>query len=71
VRHGARQHTRRNALQHLHQEITITKNKGSFTLEESLARLVMEGKIDREEALTLAGHSDDLQNILKTAGRKS
>jgi len=34
VGYGARQHIRRNALQHLHQEITITKNKGSFTLEE-------------------------------------
>jgi Tfp pilus assembly pilus retraction ATPase PilT len=65
VGYGARQHIRRNALQHLHQEITITKNKGSFTLEESLARLVMEGKIDREEALTLAGHPDELENILK------
>jgi len=71
VGYGARQHIRRNALQHLHQEITITKNKGSFTLEESLARLVIEGKIDREEALTLAGHPDDLQNILNSAGRKS
>ena len=70
VGYGARQHIRRNALQHLHQEITITKNKGSFTLEESLARLVMEGKIELEEALPLAGHPDDLQNILKTAGRK-
>jgi len=70
VGYGARQHIRRNALQHLHQEITITKNKGSFTLEESLARLVMEGKIEPEEALPLAGHPDDLQNILKTAGRK-
>ena len=66
VGYGARQHIRRNALQHLHQEITITKNKGSFTLEESLARLVMEAKIDREDAMTLAGHPDDLENILKT-----
>jgi twitching motility protein PilT len=31
--YGARQHIRHNALQHLHQEITLTKKKGSFSLE--------------------------------------
>src|SRR6185295_11111411 len=30
VGYGARQHIRRNALQHLHQEITITRKQGSF-----------------------------------------
>jgi Tfp pilus assembly pilus retraction ATPase PilT len=69
VGYGARQHIRRNALQHLHQEITITKSKGSFTLEESLSRLVIEGKIDREDALSFAGHRDDLESFLKAAGR--
>jgi twitching motility protein PilT len=69
VGYGARQHIRRNALQHLHQEITITKSKGSFTLEESLSRLVVDGKIDREDALAIAGHPDDLQMLLKAAGR--
>ena len=37
--YGARQHIRRNSLQHLHQEITITRNKGSFSLEESLGAI--------------------------------
>jgi twitching motility protein PilT len=69
VGYGARQHVRRNALQHLHQEITITKSKGSFTLEESLSRLIMQGEIEREEALALAIHPDDLQSMLKAAGR--
>ena len=36
VGYGARQHIRKNALQHLHQEITITRKNGSFTMEESL-----------------------------------
>ena len=36
IGYGARHHIRRNALQHLHQEIAITKKKGSFSLEESL-----------------------------------
>jgi Tfp pilus assembly pilus retraction ATPase PilT len=57
----------RNALQHLHQEITMTKSKGSFTLEESLAKLVQEGYIEREEALVYAFHPDDLNSILKAA----
>ncbi|HKN31751.1 MAG TPA: PilT/PilU family type 4a pilus ATPase [Terriglobales bacterium] len=63
--YAGRQHIRRNSLQHLHQEITMTKNKGSFTLEESLAQLVKHGHIDREEALIAAFHPDDLISILK------
>ena len=63
--YGARQHIRHNALQHLHQEITITKKKGSFTLEESLVKLVGQGLIDREDALLCAIHPDDLEILLK------
>src|SRR5205807_348531 len=51
VGYGARQHIRRNALQHLHQEITMTKKTGSFSLEESLRDLLTQGHISREEAL--------------------
>ena len=69
VGYGARQHIRRNALQHLHQEITITKAKGSFTLEESLAQLVKQGSIDREDALLCAMHPDDLNSLLRTEAR--
>jgi len=65
VGYGARQHIRRNALQHLNQEITITKNKGSFTLEESLERLVRQDHIEREDALLIANHPDDLKGLLK------
>ena len=50
VSYGARQHVRRNALQHLHQEITITRRNGSFTFEESLARLVKDGLVDWRDA---------------------
>jgi twitching motility protein PilT len=63
--YGARQHIRHNALQHLHQEITLTKKKGSFSLEESLVRLVGQGFIDREDALLCAIHPDDLEILLK------
>lgn len=65
VGYGARTHIRRNALQHLHQEITLTKGKGSFSQEESLLELVRQGHLDREEALLCAAHPDDLEIRLK------
>src|SRR6266478_2226839 len=65
VGYGARQHIRRNSLQHLQQEITITRNKGSFSLEECLGQLVQQGHIDREDALVYANHPDDLNSLLK------
>lgn len=58
--YGTRQHVRRNALQHLHQEIAITRKNGSFTLEESLLQLIGQGHIDREDALACALHPEDL-----------
>jgi twitching motility protein PilT len=65
VGYGARHHIRRNNLQHLHQEIPLTKKKGSFTLEESLVTLVRNGDIEKEEALLCAIHPDDLEILLK------
>jgi twitching motility protein PilT len=64
VGYGARQHVRKNALQHLHQEITITRKHGSFTLEESLAVLVKRDLVDRKDALTRAGHPEELEHLL-------
>ncbi len=68
VGYGARQHIRKNALQHLHQEITITRKQGSFTLEESLAQLVVQGELSREDAMLRAIHADDLDVMLKGKG---
>ncbi len=68
VGYGARQHIRKNALQHLHQEITITRKQGSFTMEESLAQLVFQQELSREEAMTRAIHPDDLDTMLKAKG---
>jgi twitching motility protein PilT len=65
VGYGARQHIRKNALQHLHQEITISRPHGSFALEESLAKLVEAGAIEREEALARAAHPDLLKELLR------
>jgi twitching motility protein PilT len=70
VGYGARQHIRRNALQHLHQEITMTKKSGSFSLEESLTDLLVQGHIGREDALLYAVHPDDLDAMVKAKARK-
>jgi Tfp pilus assembly pilus retraction ATPase PilT len=65
IGYGARQHIRRNALQHIHQEITMTKNKGSITFEESLSRLVTQGHLSREDAVEFAVHPDDLKSMMR------
>ena len=70
VSYGARQHIRKNALQHLHQEITITRKLGSFTLEESLAQLVRDGLIERADALARAVHPDEIAPDARGSGRE-
>ena len=61
VQYGARQHIRRNALHHLHQEITITRKSGSFTLEECLARMVKTNLVSRADAALRANHLEDFE----------
>ena len=51
-------------LHQLHQEITITRKQGSFTLEDCLARLVKGGAVDRAEAGLRANHPDDFAHAL-------
>ena len=65
VGYGARQHIRKNALQHLHQEIVLTRKNGSVTLEESLARLARENIVDVEEARSRAAHPEEFEMYLK------
>jgi twitching motility protein PilT len=67
VSYGARQHIRKNALQHLHQEMSLTRRQGSVTLEDSLARLVKGGLIAHADALTRAGHPEELESILRSS----
>ena len=64
IGYGARQHIRKNALQHLHQEITITRPNGSFTFEESLATLVRQKLLDAEEARGRTIHPEELDHLL-------
>jgi len=67
VSYGARQHIRKNALQHLHQEIAITRKQGSITLEESLAKLVRDGVVDLEDARARAAHPEEFEGYLRGA----
>ena len=71
IGYGARQHIRKNALQHLHQETTITRKAGSFTLEECLARLVKEGAVEWREAHARAAHVDDFEQLSPNPQRGS
>lgn len=70
IGYGARQHIRKNNIHHLHQEITMSKKAGSFTLEESLATLMSQGHIEREDAMLHAIHPDDLEGILRLGTRR-
>ena len=65
VSYGARQHIRKNALQHLHQEMSITRKQGSLTLEDSLGRLVKSGQISLADAQARAGHPDEFESVLR------
>lgn len=64
VGYGARQHIRRNALQHLHQEITITRRDGSCTFEECLAQLVRRGLLTVDDARARAAHREELEGLI-------
>lgn len=66
VQYGARQHIRRNNLQHLHQEITITRKHGSFTIEECLAKLVAKGTVERSDAVLRVSHPEDFESALRS-----
>ena len=71
VGYGARQHIRKNALQHLHQEITITRRFGSVTLEESLARLVKDGLVEWRDAHGRAVHVEEFELLAPNASPSS
>ncbi len=67
IGYGARQHIRKDALQHLHQEITITRRLGSIALEDSLARLVREHLVEHKDALARAAHADEFERAVRGA----
>jgi twitching motility protein PilT len=66
--YGARQHIRKHQLQHLHQEITMSRKLGSFTFEDCLADLVRRGLVEAEEALSRAAHREEFEHMLRGPG---
>jgi twitching motility protein PilT len=65
ISYGARQHIRKDALQHLHQEITITRRQGSVALEESLAKLVRDRFVEHKDALARAAHPEEFERAVR------
>jgi twitching motility protein PilT len=65
IGYGARQHIRKDALQHLHQEITITRRHGSVALEESLAHLVREQLVEHKDAVSRAAHPEEFERAVR------
>ncbi|MGH9441597.1 MAG: type IV pilus twitching motility protein PilT [Thermoanaerobaculia bacterium] len=63
VTYGARQHIRKNALQHLHQEIALSRKNGSVSLEESLSSLVARGLVSPEDARSRANHPEEFDSL--------
>ncbi|HWC65748.1 MAG TPA: PilT/PilU family type 4a pilus ATPase [Thermoanaerobaculia bacterium] len=62
---GARQHIRKNALHHLHQEIAIARKLGAVSLEQSLAKLAKAGIVSAEDARSRAPHPEEFDSFLR------
>jgi len=60
-----RQHIRSDQTQKLYNELTLGKRHGMISMEDSLAQLVREGKIDVEEATVRSSHPDELNALLR------
>ncbi|HYU35081.1 MAG TPA: PilT/PilU family type 4a pilus ATPase [Thermoanaerobaculia bacterium] len=60
-----RHHIRSDQLQKLYNELTLGKRHGMISMEDSLAQLVREGKIEIEEAKVRASHPDELNALLR------
>jgi twitching motility protein PilT len=61
-----RHHIRNDQTQKLYNELTLGKRHGMISMEDSLAQLVRDGKIEIEEAKVRASHPDELNALLRT-----
>jgi twitching motility protein PilT len=61
-----RHHIRSDQLQKLYNELTLGKRHGMISMEESLAQLVREGRIDLEEAQVRSSHPEELNALLRS-----
>jgi len=62
---AVRNHIRNDKLQNLASEITLGKRAGMISLEDSLARLVRQGMIGRDDARARSSRPDELESLLR------
>jgi twitching motility protein PilT len=62
---AVRHHIRNGQMQKIYTEITLGKRLGMISLEESLAGLVREGLVAREEAEARSGRPEELRSLLQ------
>jgi twitching motility protein PilT len=60
-----RQHIRTGQVQKIYNELTMGRKHGMISLEASLARLVVEGKVSQEEALLRSRRPEELTSLLR------
>lgn len=56
---------RRGQNHQMHAQMALARGTGSITLDESLARLVRAGKVERDEAARRAIHAEEFENYLR------
>jgi len=62
---AVRNHIRNDKLQQLATEITLGRRQGMISLEDSLARLVLDGLITADEARIRSSRPDELESLLR------
>jgi twitching motility protein PilT len=62
---AVRSHIRRGTFHQLHSELTLGRQAGMRSMEESLAELVRSGAIAESEARLRASHPDELEALLR------
>ncbi|HVS64012.1 MAG TPA: PilT/PilU family type 4a pilus ATPase [Thermoanaerobaculia bacterium] len=65
-----RHHIRSDRVDKLYNEIVMGRRQGMLSMEESLAKLVRAGTIEREEALVRSTRPEELESLLRHAGSK-
>ena len=62
---GIKNLIRRGANHQIHAQMALSRTAGSITLDESLARLVKAGTVDRQEAARRAVHQEEFEGYLR------
>jgi twitching motility protein PilT len=56
---------RKGQMHQIHAQMALSKSAGTITLDESLARLVRSGLIERDEAARYAVHAEEFESYLR------